>query len=67
MVEEIHRAQAKWISISRWLASVLGAIHMTRAMISIRRVPGAASLADPGERAKTWEDERQQALGLNST
>lgn len=43
--EEIHRAQAKWISISRWLASVLG----------------AASLADPGERAKTWEDERQQA------
>lgn len=44
--EEILRAQAKWICVSRWLASVLG----------------ASSLENDGqERAKTWEDERQQA------
>lgn len=44
--EEILRAQAKWICVSRWLASVLG----------------ASSLENEGqERAKTWEDERQQA------
>lgn len=44
--EEILRAQAKWICVSRWLASVLG----------------ASSLENQGqERAKTWEDERQQA------
>eukprot|EP00435_Cladocopium_sp_Y103_P002710 s1052_g1.t1 len=43
--EEILRAQAKWICVSRWLASVLG----------------ASSLENQGqERAKTWEDERQQ-------
>ena len=44
--EEILRAQAKWICVAKWLAAVLG----------------AASLENNGqERAKTWEDERQQA------
>lgn len=45
--EEVQRAQAKWTCVAKWLSAVLG----------------AAFLLDPDQdRAKTWEDERQQAV-----
>ncbi|CAE7415019.1 unnamed protein product [Symbiodinium natans] len=45
--EEVHRAQSKWTCVAKWLSAVLG----------------AAFLLDPDQdRAKTWEDERQQAI-----